>query len=384
MTLDVRTIVVMLLVVVLLLSAILALDLRSGRAPGLARWNLGLGLFAVAWLLFALRAFLPPIVGVAFADALLLCGLCSQCAALLEFGEHRVPGWLVPGPALLLFVLLVPLLGNYPLLTLVVSAVYAVAFGALAVATVRLAERAGAVRWLSSAILVGAGAALMARAVDIWLRPEQSPAVFTASALHGIAFIMLLAVTVSTSFSFLVMQRRRSEARVQHLAMYDGLTELYNRRAFRELAERELARARRVSEPTALLMLDIDHFKRVNDTWGHAAGDRVLSDFAQRLRAALRAGDLPGRYGGEEFCVLLPATCLEGACVVAERIRGAVSAKPLGALPAATMASVGATASADSGCSIDELLAQADAALYRAKRGGRNRVAINAQHAVAA
>src|SRR6185369_4414748 len=116
MTLDVRTVVVVLLIVVLLLSAILALDLRSGPAPGLARWNLGLGLFGVAWLLFALRPFLPPVVGVAFADGLLLAGLCSQYAALLEFGERKVPGWLLPGPALLLFVLLLPLLGDYAIL----------------------------------------------------------------------------------------------------------------------------------------------------------------------------------------------------------------------------------------------------------------------------
>jgi hypothetical protein len=88
MTLDVRTVVVVLLIVVLLLSAILTLDLRSGHAPGLARWNLGLGLFGAAWLLFALRPILPPAVGVAFADALLLAGLCSQYAALLEFGER--------------------------------------------------------------------------------------------------------------------------------------------------------------------------------------------------------------------------------------------------------------------------------------------------------
>lgn len=384
MNLDVRTIVVVLLIVVLLLSAILMLDLRSGRAPGLARWNLGLCLFGAGWLLFPLRPLLPPVVGVAFADALLLAGLCSQYAALLEFGERKVPGWLVPGPALLLFVLLLPLLGDYAILTLTVSAVYSAAFAALAMVTIRLGERAGAVRWLSAAILIGAGVALMARAADISLHPEQSPAVFTASALHGIAFIMLLAVTVSTSFSFLVMQRRRSEARFQHIAMYDGLTELYNRRAFVESAGRELSRARRAGSPTAALMIDLDHFKRVNDEHGHAAGDRVLVDFAERLRATMRTADVPGRYGGEEFCVLLPGASLEEACMAAERIRAAVSAAPLGGLARGVTVSVGATATPRSDCTLDELLARADSALYGAKRSGRDRIAVSAPQAVAA
>ena len=384
MSLDVRTLVVVLLIVVLLLSAILMLDLRSGAAPGLARWNVGLGLFGAAWLLFALRPVLPAAVGVAFADALLLAGLCSQYAALLEFGERKVPGWLVPGPALLLFALLLPLLDDYAILTLIVSAVYAAAFGALAIATVRLGERAGAVRWLSAAILIGGGVALMARATDIWLRPDETPEVFTASALHGIAFIMLVAVTVSTSFSFLTMQRRRSEARVRHMAMHDGLTGLYNRRAFVEIAERELARARRAASPTAALMIDLDHFKRINDAHGHAAGDRVLAEFAARLRAAVRSADVPGRYGGEEFCVLLPGAGLEEACAAAERIRAAVCAQPLGGLAQAVTVSVGVAGSPCSDRTLDDLLARADAALYQAKRNGRNRVAIDYPQAAAA
>jgi diguanylate cyclase (GGDEF)-like protein len=191
-------------------------------------------------------------------------------------------------------------------------------------------------------------------------------------------------VTVSTSFSFLVMQRRRSEARVQHIAMYDGLTELYNRRAFLEIAEREVARARRMAAPTAALMLDLDYFKRINDAHGHAAGDHVLAEFADRLRAAVRGADVPGRYGGEEFCVLLPGATMQEASAVAERIRAAVAAPPLGGLSQPVTVSVGASASTFSDCSVDELLAQADASLYRAKRSGRNRVVAGVARAIAA
>ena len=382
MSLDVRTVVVVLLLVQLLMSATLLLDLRSGRAPGLLRWNLGLGLFAVGWLLIVLRSVVPPLAGVAAAHALLLAGLCSQYAALLEFGGRRVPPWLVPVPAALLFLALVPLVDRYAGMTLLVSSVHSGAFLALALVLVRLGAQAGPVRWLSGGILVLAALAIMARAIDIWQHPAATPDLFTASALHAFGFIMLLAVTVSTAFSFLVMQRRSAEARVRHLAMHDGLTDLYNRRALVELSERELARARRAGSPTAVLMLDLDHFKRINDAYGHAAGDRVLVDFAARLRDGLRAGDLAGRYGGEEFSVVLPATGEAAAAVVAERICAAVAARPLGDLEVATTASIGVAASAPGECGIEALLDRADRALYSAKQAGRNRVALSAETGV--
>jgi diguanylate cyclase (GGDEF)-like protein len=384
LSLDVRTLVVVLLVSALLMSATLLLDLRSGRAPGLGRWNLGLMLLAAGWLLIVSRGALPGWAGVALADALLLAGLCSQYAAVLAFGGRPVPAWLVPGPPGLMFVLLLPLLDDYAGLTLAVTLAYAAGFAALAGVMMRLGEAAGPVRWLTAGTLLVAGGALLARAADIWLYPEQTPEVFTASPLHGIAFIVLVAATVSSSFGFLVMQRRCSEAEARRLAMYDPLTGSYNRRAFVELAERQLARARRDGAPAALLAIDLDHFKQVNDRYGHAAGDRVLADFAARLRHAMRAGDLPARIGGEEFCVLLAGASLGEACAAAERLRAAVESPPLGELPAPTTVSIGVAASPGCGSTLDGLLRRADERLYQAKREGRNRVAAPARLAHAA
>jgi diguanylate cyclase (GGDEF)-like protein len=365
-TLDVRTLVVVLLVSALLMSAILTLDLRRGRAPGLGRWNAGLALFGAGWLLMALRGVVPAIAGVALANALLLGGLCQQCAALRELGGRPVGArWLLV-PPVVLFLLLLPLLDRYAALTLLVSAVYATAFVFLAIQTVRLGAHAGPVRWLSAAILCAAAPALLARAFDIWRL--ETPGMFTGSALHALTFIMLLAVTISSSFAFLVMQRRRGEEDIRYLAMYDGLTGLYNRRAFLELAGRELSRAQRAGMPTAALMIDLDHFKQVNDQRGHAFGDRVLATFAGRLRDAVRTADIPGRYGGEEFCVLLPGAEREEAAAVAERVRRAAGSPSV---------SIGVAVSARSGRGIDELLADADAALYRAKKAGRNRIAVS-------
>ncbi|GIX39171.1 MAG: hypothetical protein KatS3mg128_0220 [Silanimonas sp.] len=168
-------------------------------------------------------------------------------------------------------------------------------------------------------------------------------------------------------------QRRAIEA----LANTDVLTGALSRRHFLELAGRERARAAREGSGLAVLLLDIDHFKRVNDTYGHAGGDAVLRAFHATCAAQLRAHDLLGRLGGEEFGVVLSATGREVARQVAERLRAAVADKPV-ALPkgggVAVTVSIGLAFTASAAEDIDRLLAAADAALYRAKREGRNRV----------
>lgn len=168
-------------------------------------------------------------------------------------------------------------------------------------------------------------------------------------------------------------QRRAIEA----LANTDALTGALSRRHFLELAGRERARAAREGGGLAVLLLDIDHFKRVNDTHGHAGGDAVLRAFHATCAAQLRAHDLLGRLGGEEFGVVLPATGREVARQVAERLRAAVAAGPValpGGAAVAITVSIGLAFTASAAEDIDGLLAAADAALYRAKREGCNRV----------
>lgn len=168
-------------------------------------------------------------------------------------------------------------------------------------------------------------------------------------------------------------QRRTIEA----LANTDALTGALSRRHFLELAGRERARAAREGGGLAVLLLDIDHFKRANDTHGHAGGDAVLRAFHATCAAQLRAHDLLGRLGGEEFGVVLPAAGREVARQVAERLRAAVAAGPValpGGAAVAITVSIGLAFTASAAEDIDSLLAAADAALYRAKREGRNRV----------
>jgi diguanylate cyclase (GGDEF)-like protein len=170
-------------------------------------------------------------------------------------------------------------------------------------------------------------------------------------------------------------ENARLFSQVRQLATIDGLTGIANRRHFWELAEHQVAIARRHQRPLAAVMLDIDHFKRVNDTYGHAAGDEVLQVVTARIGTCVRGSDLLGRYGGEEFALVLPE--IEGdARDLAERLRVAVASAPVDTVagPVAVTLSAGVTYLEPDDEDLDALLARADHALYQAKQDGRNRV----------
>ncbi len=158
------------------------------------------------------------------------------------------------------------------------------------------------------------------------------------------------------------------------LSVTDKLTGLFNRRKLDELMEEELARSRRYAVPLAIIMVDIDHFKRVNDTYGHGAGDIVLTGVADVLRGSTRDSDAVGRLGGEEFVVLCRHSTRDGGMVAAENLRATIEANAFTGVDPIT-ASFGVAAFRD-GDTAASLLGRADAALYRAKNDGRNRVEI--------
>ena len=178
-------------------------------------------------------------------------------------------------------------------------------------------------------------------------------------------------------------QRHRT---VEQQALVDGLTGLANRRLCTAALEKEVARATRFSEPLSLVLADIDDFKRINDRWGHPTGDDVLKTFAEALRSSVREIDLAGRWGGEEFALLLPGTNLEGGRELAERVRRRLTRKKILAPDGERIrvtASFGVAAFPEL-VSQDQLVAAADGALYEAKRTGKNRVAVTGTTAMTA
>lgn len=163
---------------------------------------------------------------------------------------------------------------------------------------------------------------------------------------------------------------------IYRLSTVDGLTQVFNKRYFVETLERELSRARRYDRPLALMMFDIDHFKRCNDTYGHRAGDHVLRHLADLVRQRSRKVDVVARYGGEEFAIILPEIDVRGSAQFGESIRRLVE-QEMFAFEGQTIPltiSVGVAELDASIANADDLIAQADARLYRAKQAGRNRV----------
>jgi diguanylate cyclase (GGDEF)-like protein len=164
---------------------------------------------------------------------------------------------------------------------------------------------------------------------------------------------------------------------IHNMAIQDGMTGIHNKRFFLEFLEREISSASRHGYPLTLVMFDVDHFKKVNDSHGHLAGDAVLKDLAQRIRPRIRREDLFARYGGEEFACVLPSTPLPGGIVFADQLRTMIEQKPCAfdgqAIPFTISIGV-TTLHRETGIDAAALIKRADDNLYAAKRGGRNRV----------
>lgn len=185
---------------------------------------------------------------------------------------------------------------------------------------------------------------------------------------------------MSRSTVYDMTERKKLERRLEELSNHDALTGLSNRRHFYELASQEIERATRLGSPLAVAMLDVDHFKRVNDQHGHATGDVVLKTLSATCRAVLRQVDVVARFGGEEFVLLLPHTGLETAISVLERLREVLSHKQVETTTGAPLGftvSIGLTLMRPAESDVDAMLARADAALYEAKRLGRNQVRVS-------
>ena len=382
MNLDQATLYIVLTVVGLLM-AFWVCFMAWGQPLGHALWAWALALLAytASHVIFGLQAFLPELVFLVAGSSTYAVALVLMLHAVRRFqGVAQVGRWyLAP---LLIVPLLYTLAAQFSTLRVVGSSlIYAWQVGLIMAA---LLDRNQPQHGRGRFILVGAFAAmlltLLARAGGVMFGLIDTHTLAASGRSLGPVFLISLCVVLSITLGFVYMTMERAEQRNFELAMKDMLTGLANRRAIGDQLLMTVARAQRQGQYLSVLMVDIDHFKRVNDNYGHQAGDVVLRAVAQTLQSRLRAQDQIGRFGGEEFLAILPDTSLDGALVLAEALRAAVEAMPTqwGAHSIACTISIGVCGGAITGAdTVDGVVAAADAALYRAKQGGRNRVEVS-------
>ena len=217
---------------------------------------------------------------------------------------------------------------------------------------------------------------MLVRAWVIWQTLPGSYTLYERIPINPMSFFIGCLIQLCIAFGFLLMLNFRLLSDLQTIASVDSLTGAFNRRRLEEEATRLKARCLRTGDRLAIMMIDLDYFKNINDRYGHLAGDKVLRRFADMTQAAIRADDYFARYGGEEFCILLPSTSEAEAWELAERLRNTFSAQALeiDGLSINIRASIGVADSTLNGLEFNDLVSAADLALYGAKQQGRNLV----------
>lgn len=385
MLLDNRTLLFSLVIVYGMMAVSMAFVSRSGERDGLTKWSWALGLETVAWILIAIRGMVPDTVSIVLANLILAAALATKLASIYEYRGLPWSRWqcLLPVLAMMIVVVLLQQ-DDFRGRILYGSLVYGVQVLIMAYVLWGVEPRSGRAWQLLFISTVAFLPLFLMRAVaalvgTIEFANVQSP--IAPNALQLAVFVFVVAQGIVGSIGFVLMIKERTDKESRTLAMTDALTGLYNRRAFMELAEKECTFAERNTLPLGLMMIDVDHFKSINDHYGHAAGDVALASVARILASRLRRQDTIGRYGGEEFCVLLPSTDRSGAASVGEALRRAIerAALSLAKQSISVTVSIGITTYPAQGRSttphlLDSLFEKADAALYQAKREGRNRV----------
>jgi diguanylate cyclase (GGDEF)-like protein len=377
LVLDVPTMLLMTAAASLAMAGSLAAA-RPRRSEGTGLWALALLLHAATYVLYTLRGTVPDWASIVLSNALLAGTFATVLGAVCQFRGQALPWARMLVPVVVTAALFAVFIDDYRARIMVAGTLGPVQIGLVLWVLWRpqpLAQRRGA--WLFT---VGAGLQFVLLAVRGVLAAMHAIALdglMRSSPMQSFVFMAAFVVVILTSLGFILMTKDRADADNRYFAAHDELTGAVNRRALTQALDRDVARAVRAGESYALMMLDIDHFKAVNDTHGYHAGDRVLCHVAAVLRARLRAQDLVGRYGGEEFMLLLPNTTPDGAAALAETLREVMEQTPCmheGRAIAVTVSIGVCGARLENASGWDCLIQAADQALYRAKAAGRNRV----------
>ncbi|WP_282371432.1 GGDEF domain-containing protein [Pseudomonas sp. PS02290] len=376
MALDPITLLTMTIALAAAAALYLAVEWRTVREPSLLFWSAGFAVISVGSTLALLRSSGILVIGIWFANGLLVTAHWLFLLGVARFTETRVSrAWY------LIFVLWIGLLllPDQPWWSKVMLAANSLLISLLMV------KASGLLRPHGKSLSVGAVQlryVLLAHGVFYFSKAVTAVVpgtlidlaafrgeIIQISLVEGTMAVMLIALSMTGS------ERHRREKRIARLAARDPLTALYNRRALEVRGQRLLDNVSQ-AQPGALLLMDIDNFKLVNDLYGHSAGDRLLVALSEIIRGALPTGSLAARLGGDEFVVLLSDTSSEHLLAVGSTLREAfhATASATFSTPQPVTLSIGASLFSQPPSSLAELIERSDAALYESKRGGRNRI----------
>ena len=374
--LDVTTLFIIATCITALLGLLLLSAWAQERIRALAWWGCAylLGGFAVA--IWSVENLISPPVPAGTANALLFisCGMIWSAARLFH-GRRVLWGAMCAGATLWLIACLVPEFAQSVLARIVLSSCIVAVYTFLTAAELWRERRKTLLRrWPAIFVPILHGAVFLFPIPLASLLPSDGGMVSLASGWIAIFTLETMLYVVGTAFIVLVLAKERTVRIHRDAASTDELTGILNRRAFFAAAQQLVARQAKKGEPVSVLIFDLDHFKSINDRFGHPVGDAALQLFATIASTSLRATDVVARFGGEEFIAMLPGS-LSDATAAAERVRLAFQAAAVTVAnhPLAATVSIGA-ASAKLCADVATLLAAADSALYRAKANGRNRV----------
>ena len=382
MLIHIPTVVVTLILGYAMLALQMSVARKTQDSAPLRMWNWGNWAFLAAFLFLVARLAVPLWISTIGGNILILLGLALYSQAIYLFLHGTAPRilWVTLG------VCCVGVAALHPMGYAQRSSIYSLMAVLMLAPGVWHIIRHG---WRKEpslrmvALTLGlCGLGLVLRATQAWTEPIEFGDVQQLGKGPALTFLVAFICMLGSGFGFILAALERSANHMENLATHDGLTDCLNRSAAVALLGNTLQRAQRTGESTSLVMLDLDHFKGVNDKHGHRTGDEVLRKFAQAARLRLRASDMLARMGGEEFALILPSTDAVGAVHVAESVRAAIEALVIhdlkdGTLSVTVSAGV-ACAAAGAATTPDLLYHRADTALYAAKAAGRNRIELAA------
>ena len=380
MQMDTPTLFLVNIVVTAALGISMGVVARRSRRDGMGYWAWGVAAQALAYLLFALRGQVSDWLSVVLANTLLVTTFALFTEGLCEFQQRPLRRRFIWGPVALMLLLVVVFMNHLqirPLLAIVLLGFQSVVLLYLIISRHRQTPGRGQYFVVAGLVLVVL-ALLLRLLIVVSGQAVELNQVTGSNPAHAFSILVSILIMVLISMGLVLMTKEQADMRNHALAMLDDLTGLSNRRSIQQALTQHIALARRSNRPLALLLIDIDYFKQINDTHGHLSGDQALRNVAICLKERLRAQDIVGRWGGEEFIAILPDTDVAGALALAEALRATMEQARFAGLdgqPIALTISIGLHAlELSSGNERDDMLGAADRALYLAKENGRNRV----------